>query len=527
MKILILLSLLLPLSLFAQEDGNWLHLDPKDNHTLGISTNKAYSFLKDKKADTVVVAIIDNGAMIDHEDLNANIWTNPREIPDNGIDDDNNGYVDDIHGWNFLGNTQGKNLKMETTELTRVFGHLQNIYGDKTIEDIPVEKQSEFRLYQEVKKDYKQEISKVKESIKLYKQMLVNYGKAEVIIYRELKTDTFTKDIIKDIKSSNEKVLWAKKLLLEFYLYNLDREKIEHNLNNSAKTLSTRLNPEFNMRKIIVRDEPNDLNDSIYGNNQVQARGPSHGTGVASVVGALNNGIGYSGVARHVKLMIIRIVPNGDERDKDIALAIRYAVRNGAQVINCSFGKKYSSHPEFVALAIDEALRNNVLIVNASGNNANNNDLHDYYPICNTSEGKIAPNFITIGASTSTDNAEMVAYFSNYGEVKVDVLAPGLNIGTSSLHNKYGVSSGTSVAAPVVTGIAATLLSYYPYLSAAQLKKIIIESAYIPKTKNVWLPPADKKRTKAKLKKICAAGGIANLYQAIVLIEKSYSKPQN
>jgi subtilisin family serine protease len=475
MKYLLLILTILPFHLFAQLEGNWHHKDPFKDNLLGISTERAYRHLANKTPDTVVVAIIDNGAMIKHKDLKSVIWVNKDEIPDNGIDDDNNGYIDDVHGWNFLGNPEGENLKMATTGLTRKYAFLQSKYGSLSEDEIDEKDKAEYELYLKVKIEFEQERKKIEDKIEA----------------------------------------------------NKDKVSMKKSVANWEKELATRLNPEYDKRQQLVGDNPDDINDSIYGNNQVWARGPFHGTGVAGVVGALNNGIGYSGVARHVKLMILRIVPNGDERDKDVALAIRYAVNNGAKVINCSFAKKYSMHPEFVAEAIAYAEQKSVLIVTGAGNSAINCDDIPYYPINMKPDGTAANNFISVGASAFRDGVGAIAYFSNYGYESVDVFAPGVQIGNCELNHKFGLGSGTSIAAPVVAGMAAVILSYYPHLSAAQVKEIIMKSVYIPSAKKVGQPdfnwnPNKAPNKKIKMKNTCKSGGIVNLYKAIILIENEY-----
>ncbi len=285
------------------------------------------------------------------------------------------------------------------------------------------------------------------------------------------------------------------------------------------KDIETRLNPSFNVREEIIGDNPANLSDSIYGNNMVDAMSPYHGTGVAGTVGALWDSTGVNGIAKNVKLMILRVLPNGDERDKDIALAIRYAIQNGADIINCSFGKQYSSYPEFVQEAIKEAETADVLIVHAAGNDSKNNDSIPTYPTGYYQDGSRANNWLSVGASGSKDDESMVAFFSNFGKKTVDVFAPGMDIKSCVLGSKYEWASGTSAAAPMVAGIAAVLKSYYPNLSAKQLKEVIMLSCYQSKAKKVYLPGSKKL---VNFKDLSVSGGIVNLYRAILLVEKRY-----
>jgi len=522
MKYLTLLLLIVPILSFSQKkEIGWQHLDPIDDSTLGISTLKGHQYLSDKKANTVIVAIIDNGVELTHEDLEGVFWVNKDEIKNNGIDDDGNGYIDDINGWNFLGNSNGENLKMETTELTRSYAFLRDQFKDKEIREINSKDLAAYKTYQIVKRDYELSVKNKTEELAYYKDVISYYKQTDYIIKKHLKTATYTEQDVRSIKKGKDEVIQSRDFLIQLYDGKVTKEYFEKQVKNIEKELKTRLNPDFNNRAKIVGDNPNNILDSIYGNNMLNVKGPYHGTGVASIVGALHNEFGVDGVAQQVKLMIIRIVPNGDERDKDIALAIKYAVRNGADIINCSFAKKYSTHYEFVQDAILLAEERGVLIVHGAGNSGTNNDKISYYPTGIKQDGIVANNWITVGASLSSDDENLAAFFSNYGKTSVDIFAPGYEIKNCILNNKYDKGSGTSIAAPVVAGLAAVLKSYYPYLTAKDLKEIIIKSAYIPKTKRVLIP-GENKVEKVNFSDLSISGGIANLYKAILLIEKEY-----
>ncbi len=521
-RLCIIISLtIIPLLSFSQLDSSWHHLDPEKDNVLGISTKRAYEYLKNRKPDTVIVAVIDNGAELTHDDLKEVFWINKGEIKDNGIDDEKNGYIDDIHGWNFLGNANGKNLKRETIGLTRMYSHLNKKYRKKDLKDIEQSDVEEYKKYQLIKKEYKEKIKKKNEDIAFYKQILSNYLDVDKILRKHLKkSDYYDKDV-RQIKKAKNNVLLAKEYWLKLYDNGFTKKSLETRIKNLKKDLETRLNPKYKNREEIVGDKPDDLTDTNYGNNMVNARSPYHGTGVAGVVGAVNNDFGIDGVAKHVKLMILRVVPNGDERDKDVALAIKYAVRNGADIINCSFAKKHSLHPDFVVEAIKEAERKGVLIIVAAGNSGTNNDEIPYYPNGLLEKNIKADNYLTVGASLPDDNEKLVAFFSNYGKKTVDVFAPGYMIKNCATGNKYDMGSGTSIAAPVVAGMAAVLKSYFPHLKAKALKEIILRSVYIPQTKKVILP-GDKADTRGDFSNLSVSGGIVNLYKAVLLVEKDY-----
>ena len=531
MKNLLSLSLLLSfvflnLNLFAQEANEektvnypqWSHGDIVTDTVVGISLDQAYAFAKEhnKISKQVIVAIIDSGVDTAHEDLADNLWVNPKEIPFNGIDDDENGYVDDVHGWNFIGGADGKNVDGDTWELTRLYRVYKKRFGVKTKKEVSKEDQADFAEWQRVKKDYakqRTEAEEVVENYNLYLGAIENSNK----VLNEYLGEGFTKEDVEAIKTDDDQVKWAMQM---YEYFEGDPEPIKEGLKYYNELLSKKLNPFFFTRDI-VGDDVNDINDIHYGNNDYTAGTSSHGTGVAGIVGAVrDNGIGIQGIVENVRIMVVRVVPGGDERDKDVALGIRYAVDNGAQIINGSFGKSYSPHKEFVDSAIRYAERHGVLIIHAAGNSAENNDVVTHFPTSEYAKGKTVNNWIDVGASSKNLGLSLPASFSNYGRKTVDIFAPGVNIRSTSPKNKYGVSSGTSDASPVVTGVAALVLSYYPNLTAVQLKEVILESSRKYPKEKVSLPGDDKKTT--KFKKLCTTAGVVNAYEAMKLAEELY-----
>lgn len=510
----------MPFSLFSQVAVSWHHLDPVEDSVLGISTVKAYEFLKNKQSKPVVVAVIDNGADINHEDLKGNIWVNEDEIPGNGIDDDKNGYIDDIHGWNFLGNPGGENMKYETLVVTRYYKLLHEKYANKSKKDIAWKERKAFQFYLQVKKEYQRELVQEQNMKGTYALLIERYKEAAAILDDYFKGTNYSQENIDTIQIDSAAIQWAKNVMVWANSMAYNSDKLQKKVNEIDKKLESRLNPDYNKRAEIVGDNPANIKDSIYGNNKVNAKGPYHGTGVAGIIGAEHNNTGVSGIARNVKLMILRVVPNGDERDKDVALAIKYAVRNGADIINCSFAKDYMMHPDFIYSAMREAAQNDVLIIHAAGNESRNTDKKPAYPNGFYEKRKRAPNWMNVGAINKKDNDQLLAYFSNYGRKSVDVFAPGSGLRTTVLNNGYEKLSGTSIASPVAAGVAAVLKSYYPNLTAAQIREIIIESAYQPKTKRFYVPSG--KKYKKKLKRISIAGGVVNLYNAVKLAETYY-----
>ena len=488
-------------ALTEQEKHTWGHLDLTKDTIPGMSVEKAYSeIIKDKKGKTVIVAVIDSGIDIDHEDLNDVVWTNEDEIPNNGIDDDKNGYIDDIHGWNFLGDAYDEQL-----EFVRLLAS-----GDTSNPD-----------YARAKAEYDEEYQKWSGYKTQYDQILTQLNSADEAVKAYLKKDTYSKEEVEAIKTEDETLAKAVGMIQYMYSVGFDSvEKAKTDLTSSLEQINDRLaynlNKDFKGRK--TGDNPDTMDNKFYGNNNVKPseKGESHGTHVSGIIAAeRGNGKGVDGVANNVKIMAVRAVPNGDEYDKDVALAIRYAVDNGAKVINTSFGKYYSPHSDWVRDAIKYAGDHDVLIVNAAGNESLDIDKKAVYPNDAIGTGpEVADNFITVGALEPKYGSGMVAGFSNYGKINVDIFAPGAKIYSTTPENEYDTKGGTSMASPAVAGVAALIRSYYPKLSAAQVKKVILDSGLPLTTKVVVGGEASDVRAFNELSK---SGKIANVYNALIL----------
>ncbi|MBC9794591.1 S8 family peptidase [Sinomicrobium weinanense] len=486
----------------------WPHADLIADTIPGMSVNKAYEeLLKGRKGVKVVVGVVDSGVDIEHEDLKDVLWTNEKEIPDNGIDDDGNGYVDDVHGWNFLGDALHENL-----EYVRVLKK-----GDDGSE-----------TYKKAKAEYEKEYQEAQLNKTQYEQILQMVKNADATVQEELGKEDYTREDLEGLPSSDLKLLQARGVLTN--VLSIDpslstvaevKEELKEGVEYFSDQLNYNLNLDFDGRGL-VGDDPDDINDTDYGNNNVT--GPDkeeakHGTHVSGIIAASrNNGKGMNGVANNVEIMAVRAVPDGDEYDKDIALAIRYAVDNGAKVINTSFGKYYSPHPEWVRDAIKYAAENDVLIVNAAGNESKDLDKTNVYPNDAVDNGKeISDNFLTVGALDYTYGPEMIAKFSNYGKNNVDVFAPGTKIWSTIPDNKYKFEQGTSMASPEVAGVAALIRSYYPDLSASQVKKIIMHSGLAARTNVILEGNPEKKKP---FTEISRSGRMVNAYNAIIMADK-------
>lgn len=498
---------------------NWFNLDPQENQVQGVSTEKAYEYLKNRPSRTVVVAVIDSGIDIAHEDLKDKIWVNEDEIAGNGQDDDKNGYVDDVHGWNFIGGKDGRNVEYDTQELTRLYVALKDKFEGPKAEKLQKKEKEKYALYRKVKADYEREWQEAQAQYAQFQQLHEAYQAASGIIRRFLNKDQFTEKDLAAITSTDKQVVQARSLLSYMAENNLTREAFEEGEDYFMAKLKYHLNPEYNSRDI-VGDDYHDVKQKGYGNNDVTGSFAEHGTHVAGIIAAnRTNNLGIKGIADNVKIMVIRAVPNGDERDKDVANAIYYAVDNGAQVINMSFGKEYSPFKEVVDGAVKYAAGKGVLLVHGAGNDGKNIDAADNFPTRQISSRQQVDTWLEVGASSWGDAARFVGDFSNYGKKSVDVFAPGVDVYSTVPKQGYKSNSGTSMAAPVTAGVAALLFSYFPELKAAEVRDIILRSTVKYKGVMVNKPGQDKKPAMVNFEDLSVSGGIVNAYEAVRMAE--------
>jgi len=492
--------------LTTKEKQHWGHLDLVSDTIPGMSVDKAYEdIIKNKKGKQVIVAVLDSGMDLSHEDLDDVLWTNKGEKPGNNKDDDGNGYIDDIHGYNFLG--ESYNEQLEYARMLRL-----NI-GDKAILT---------KAQTKLDKDYQEALQNKQQ----YEQILQAVKDADAAVKKQLGKDSYTKKEVAAIETTDEGMLRNKAVLAQMFSIKDTIPEVLEELGDGIKYFTERLNynlnTDFNGREI-VGDDPYDWNDNDYGNGNPNNRvdDESHGTHVAGIIAAeRNNGIGADGVANNVAIMSIRAVPNGDEYDKDIAKGIRYAVDNGAKVINGSFGKSFSPNAQWVYDALKYAAEKDVLFIHAAGNDGADLDdpANPNFPNDQVNNGpEFSDNVITVGALDPKYGSELLASYSNYGKINVDIFAPGTDIYSAYPNNEYEYSPGTSMAAPAVAGVAALLFSQYPKLTASQVKKIILQSGLPIKAKVVL--GGDNSKT-ATLQSISVSGKIANAYNALIMASK-------
>ncbi|NNC70362.1 MAG: S8 family serine peptidase [Flavobacteriaceae bacterium] len=504
----------------------WPHMDIFKDSVPGLSLEKAYEFLNEKSSTTVVVGVIDSGIDIEHEDLKDVVWINEDEVAGNNKDDDNNGYVDDLHGWNFLGGKKGED-NPEQLELTRIVKQWEPRFQGKSSETIAAADTTDYKLYVKLRKIVDDKSANANNQVVQYTAIKEFVAKANDTIVKIVGKDNYSISEANEVTLVEPSLMQGKMIIMRI----LDGgdsvpsalDQLTDIVDHYSNQLNAQYKVDFNGR--VAGDDPYDITDKYYGNGYVigSKDTESHGTHVSGIIAAKrNNGIGMNGVANNVRIMALRAVPDGDEYDKDIALAIRYAVDNGAKVVNMSFGKSYSPNADWVFDAIKYAAEKDVLLVHAAGNDGSDIDTSENFP--NDSKDKIsefADNVITVGAMTRHYDEQLVASFSNYGKKNVDVFAPGLEIYSTYPKDTYRSIQGTSMASPEVAGVAALIRSYFPSLTASQVKKIIMDSG-IEYNGDVILPGSETE--KVPFKNLSVSGKIINAYNALKMAEKLAKK---
>lgn len=510
----------IPDSLINKTD--WYFKDIIDDSIPGISLEKAQnSILKNKKGSEVIVAVIDGRFDINHPALKDYLWINPEETL-NYLDDDNNGYVDDLYGWNFMGNSNGESAIAANQEYVRIVRLFKEPFKNTSIETVPEKDRERFQLYTQAKLKFESELEEEQNILERSNQIHGSYINArEALKYwfptynynlETLRTiDTLNNDLGPYVREIQEVIAWK------------ESDKLINYLNKKSKLrYNYTLNINFNDREL-VGDNPYDMNDTIYGNNQIFAESNyfDHGTRVSSVITSVFNG------SKNFKILPISKSPSGDYYDKDLALAIRYAVNKGVKVVNMSFGKSFSLNNKWVLDAFKYAEENNILLIGAAGNSSENIDLEERFPTDNNKDGEeVVDNFIKVGASGYTVDENLRAYFSSYGIKDVDLFAPGYHMKTAlPNHNNYNDlqyledDAGTSLSAAITSGVAALIFSHYPDLTASQVKKILMDSG-ITYTFPVKVPTEEDENHTIPFNELSKSGKILNVYNALIMAEE-------
>ena len=501
----------------------WYHKDFSTTNVYGVNTDNAYKFLESKglKPRTVVVGVLDSGVEVDHPGLINNMWKNPNEIPNNGIDDDKNGYVDDIYGWNFIGGKTA-DVDADNLEVTRMVKKYQPIFeGTDSAKNRANQAKmpEEYAIYQKSKKLYDEKGSEAKQ----YYHYFSGFNNAIPSIVKTLNGKTLTKANLATIKPASQEDSRNLQILNSLVqdagnvgktpkeVEELLRKEIEGALKHYESQATKHYNLDFDPRAEIVGDNYDNYNEKHYGNNHYEGPDASHGTHVSGIIAGLPHGNeAQYGVAHKVaKIMTVRAVPDGDERDKDVANAIRYAVDNGAKILNMSFGKAVSPGKKHVWDAMKYAEKKGVLLVKAAGNENQNIGENEYFPtnfMKQSDEKPFVSNMIVVGASTN-NSQNLRARFSNYNGKMVDVFAPGQEIYSTVPDAKYEYLQGTSMASPVVAGAAAVLWAYMPSLTPQQIKEALVKTV----NKSTVNANVD---SSANFDQISVAGGVIDLYKA-------------
>jgi len=503
-------STYVPAVALTEAPRNWQLLDETADRIPGIAAERAMKELLAGKTPrrTVLVAIIDNGIDTSHVDLKANLWTNPKEIPGNKIDDDNDGFVDDVHGWDFIGGKDGKDIDFDTFEITRQYARCHGKAAASGASPI-----TDAALCAEIDADFQKQKAKIESTVQNYRGANDALQQIIPLLKRAASTDSLTPAKVRAISTSDPMLGRARQIFLELDSQGATPEAIADGLKSLEGQLKYGLNPDFNPRSI-VGDSYTNTSEHRYGNPDVMGPDAKHGTHVAGIIGAVRgNDIGIDGIAPAVKFMMIRTVPDGDERDKDVANAIRYATDAGAQIISMSFGKSYSPFKSAVDEAVKYADSKGVLMIHAAGNDGADLSKGKNFPTPVYLGGGRAANWIEVGASSWKGGEDLAAPFSNYGKSEVDVFAPGVDILSTIPGNQYERDSGTSMAAPVVSGLAALIMSYYPNLTAADVRRIIVSSVSKHTDQMVTKPGTDSE--KVPFGTLSVTGGIVNAYNAL------------
>lgn len=523
--------------------NDWYLKDPETDSVQGVSAERAYqTLLKGKPSRTVVVAVIDSGVDIEHEDLKDNLWINEDEIAGNGQDDDKNGYVDDTHGWNFIGGKEG-NVDADTYEVTREYARLKPKYENVEEKNVNKRNRAEYEYWKEVKAKYERDSKFSKDQYEQYLEQYQLYTNAFMTIHycdsllQQTLGQPVTKSSLASVTATNDTIDFAKQTLsrilesvegdveVSVFLQELAGyiDQLKDGVHHYETAVEYGYNTEFDSRTI-VGDNPSDLTEKYYGNNDVEGPDPKHGTHVVGIIAAnRTNDIGVKGIADNVKIMSVRAVPNGDERDKDVANAIRYAVDNGAHIINMSFGKGFSPHKEIVDKAVKYAESRGVLLIHAAGNDGDNLDEESNFPNKTYTSGGQAATWLEIGASSWGADESFVGSFSNYGRKSVDLFAPGVQIYSTTPNDTYENLQGTSMAAPATTGVAAIIMSYFPHLNAQQVKEILRQSTRKFDGLKVTKPGS---KDEVAFQQLSSSGGMVNAYEAVKLA-MSYKEGSN
>ncbi|HEX9106380.1 MAG TPA: S8 family serine peptidase [Longimicrobiales bacterium] len=499
----------------ATSPQNWWLLDPVQNHVPGIAAERAFTeLLAGKKPQrSVVVAIIDSGIDTAHADLHGFLWTNPKETP--GSDGDGDGLLGDVRGWDYIGGPGGRDVGQDTYEVTRQYAALRARFETAKADTLSGQARADYALYRKYKQEVERKRADAQSEQTQLEQLAPAVERATAILRQALGADSLTPENVQKLQSPRNDVTMARGMYLQMLGAGISPEEVLRGQAEVKNDLAYHLNPDFDPRAI-VGDNYADVNQRAYGNTDVTGPDPMHGTNVAGIVlGVPGNREQLADGSPAVRIMVLRAVPDGDERDKDIANAIRYAADHGANIISMSFGKDISPQKAAVDDAVKYADSKGVLLVHAAGNDASNLDTSPDFPSRVFLSGGQASDWIEVGASSWRGLDRLAAPFSNYSRSRVDLFAPGVDIYSTLPGNAHGRLSGTSMATPVVSGVAALLMAYFPTLTAAQVKQILMSTTTNYASQTVARPGEGGSSGSVRFGELSASGGVVNAYNAV------------
>ncbi len=504
-----------PAVTLAESPVNWQLRDLATDGIAGVGSERAFKELLPGRTPgrTVVVAVIDGGVDTAHVDLRDVLWQNPNERAGTKADDDKNGYADDMRGWNFIGNPDGRNVHHDTFEMTRLYTACQRESGSTSAQT-----SQRVSACERIAQDYDERKTEVTQTL-IQIQNIARALDGAVAMLRPEVTGELTTAKVQALQPTSPTITQARQMYLQLAGAGLTPSELTEARAAYEGQAKYALDTAFDPRNI-VNDDYSNGREIGYGNSDITGPDASHGSHVAGIIAAVRgNAIGLDGITDGVRIMGVRAVPDGDERDKDVANAIRYAVDNGAHIINMSFGKGYSPNKALVDEAVRYADSKGVLLVHAAGNDGEDIDVTPNFPNAMLSTTEKARNWIEVGASSWKGGNELAAAFSNFGQTRVDLFAPGVDIYSAAPGNEFKRQSGTSMAAPVVSGVAALLMAYYPELTASDVREILLESVTPFKDVQV-VPPGGEPNARVTFGSLSVTGGIINAFEAVKLAER-------
>ena len=516
-------------SLFAwgQATQFWHWKDLAKDGVHGVSLTEAHQKLTALKLTPtpIVIAVLDGGIDTSHPQIKPFLWKNAKEIPGNQLDDDKNGYVDDYYGWNFLGNAHGVNINKAAAEKSRVYHRYKKEFNQAALDSSQwnQEKKKTYLTWKQAAAEmiFSEEDAANLSFIKMAKNAVLKMG---AVLIKEIEDTNFTAEQLEPFQpmgkiAADTKISYLRTLQALGIDKSMGYSTILNDLNDyiagkEQSSLALENEPE-DLRKTIIQDQYDNFKDQFYGNMDIMGPNARHGTHVAGLAIGITDTAATS-FKTPIRIMGLRVVPDGDEYDKDIALGIRYAVNNGAKVINMSFGKSFSPEQAWVDSAIRYALSKDVLIIHSAGNESYDLNLKTVYPSPYSTLFKDkAANMLTVGASSDPLIGEsLLTDFSNYGNQVVDLLSPGYKIYSSLPSPRFGFQNGTSMSAPIVSHIAGLVRAYFPKLTAVEVKNILLQSCWKPNDPNSQFAIPQKEQT-STLSNIAAEGGIINAVLSI------------